>query len=58
MGKTRRTADAYKATRIFAIDAWRVFHLLTAKTPESKFPQPADRVQLTLETWIDSGIWS
>lgn len=57
MGK-KKQEEAYKASHVFDIEAWRVFHLLTNKSDPDRLPIAADRIQLTLEMWLSSGVWS
>ena len=56
MGKRQPKTEPYHY-RLFDIQAWRVYHLLTRDSDPDRLPIPADQIGLTLETWLDSGIF-
>lgn len=57
MGK-KQQEYVYKGDRVYDIEAWRVFHLLTNRSDPDKLPIPADRVVFILDSWLSSGMWS
>ena len=57
MGKKKQDY-VYQGDRLYSIEAWRVFHLLTNRSDSDRLPIPADKVALILDTWLSSGMWS